>query len=67
MKRVWGVWAVRSSASVFGAAASWAKQDGKVFRGTQEEAERLAEEWNKQSSSGNVRYYPKEVDDNEPS
>ncbi len=56
----WGVWAVRSTGSMFGPSACWAKIDDTEFKGTREEAATLAREWNAQLTSRNVRYYPKE-------
>jgi hypothetical protein len=59
----WGVWCIRGAGSVFGSASAWAKgSDGKVFQGTQAEAEQLASDWNKRVGTANVRYVAKPLD-----
>lgn len=58
----WGVRAVRSNASVFGAADAWAKKDCQVFRGSQTEAQALADQWNR-NTTANVHYYPQRFDE----
>lgn len=58
----YGIWAMRSSASIFGAAASWAKENDKpVSFDTFEEADEQARKWNNSSYSGNVSYQAKEM------
>jgi hypothetical protein len=58
-----GIWAKRSAASVFGAAESWAKSDGKplVFD-TREQAAENAAALMKNIGTANVSYFPKEMD-----
>ena len=61
MKKVYGVWAVRSAASVFGAAQAWCKSDGRPLEfDTLQEAEAYAKECNENISTSNVHYYAKE-------
>lgn len=61
MKKVYGVWAVRSAASVFGAAQAWCKSDGRPLEfDTLQEAEAYAKECNESISTSNVHYYAKE-------
>lgn len=61
MKKVYGVWAVRSAASVFGAAQAWCKSDGRPLEfDTLREAEAYAKECNENISTSNVHYYAKE-------
>lgn len=37
-QKTYGVWAVRSSGSIFGAAQAWCKEDGKLLEFDTEEA-----------------------------
>lgn len=56
----YGVWAVRSGASIFGHAESWCKEDGKPLEfDTREAAEAYAREMN-QKTTVNVHYYAQE-------
>ena len=63
MEQKYGVWAVRSAASVCGAAESWCKHNGKPMEfATMAQAEQYAADLNKNLATLNVRYYPKEMD-----
>lgn len=62
----YGVWAVRSAASIAGPAEAWLKEDGIPLRfGTMVEAAERADKMNAAMAERpvvcNVRYYPKEV------
>lgn len=62
-EKTFGIWAVRSSASVCGAAQAWLKEDGKPVQfGTYEEAVAMAVHYNRECNSMNVHYYPKEME-----
>lgn len=59
-EKIYGVWAVRSAASVFGRAESWCKENGKPLEFTSQEA---AEDYAKKCNShttANVHYFVKE-------
>ena len=59
-KLTYGVWAVRSSTSIFGPAQSWCKENGKPLEfDTKADAENYAKEANEHTTA-NVRYYVKE-------
>lgn len=59
-KLAYGVWAVRSSTSIFGPAQSWCKENGKPLEfDTKTDAENYAKEANEHTTA-NVRYYVKE-------
>lgn len=59
-KTTYGVWAVRSGASIFGHAEGWCKEDGKPFEfDTCEAAEAYARKMNGQTTA-NVHYYAQE-------
>lgn len=61
MAKKYGVWAVRSGGSVFGAAEDWCKHYGKIIDfETFESAADYAQELNRESRSPNVRYSVKE-------
>ena len=63
MEQTYGVWAVRSAASIFGHAESWCKEDGKPLEfDSREAAETYAREMNSRTTA-NVHYY---VRDKEP-
>lgn len=63
MEQKYGVWAVRSAASVCGAAQSWCKHEGKpVEFDTMKQAADYAENLNKSCCTPNVSYYPKEME-----
>lgn len=63
MDKKYGVWAVRSAASVCGAAQSWCKQGGKSMEfDTMEQAERYAKQLNESCYSPNVHYAAKEME-----
>lgn len=56
-KRTYGVWAVRSSTSIFGPAQSWCKENGKPLEfDSKADAENYAKEANEHTTA-NVRYY----------
>ena len=58
--KVYGVWAVRSAASIFGRAESWCKEDGKPLEfESRKDAEDYAKEANSHTTV-NVHYYVKE-------
>lgn len=60
MEKTYGVWAVRSAASIFGHAEAWCKEDGKPLEfETREAAEAYARDANSHAT-GNVRYYARE-------
>ena len=60
MEQTYGIWAVRSSASIFGHAESWCKEDGKPLEfDSREAAETYAREMNSKTTA-NVHYYVKE-------
>lgn len=62
-KKQYGVWAVRSSGSICGAAQAWLKEDGRPLRfDTYAEADAAAEQYQKNCYSVNVNYYPKEME-----
>lgn len=57
---IYGVWAVRSGASIFGRAEGWCKEDGKPLEfATREAAEDYAKEANRHTTV-NVHYYVQE-------
>lgn len=57
---IYGVWAVRSGASIFGHAEAWCKEDGKLLEFTSKEAaEAYARESNSHTTA-NVHYYVRE-------
>ena len=57
MEQTYGVWAVRSAASIFGHAESWCKEDGKPLEfDSREAAETYAREMNSRITA-NVHYY----------
>ena len=59
-KRTYGVWAVRSSTSIFGPAQSWCKENGKLLEfDNKAAAENDAKEANAHTTA-NDRYYEKE-------
>lgn len=59
-EKVYGVWAVRSAASIFGRAESWCKEDGKPLEfESRKDAEDYAKEANSHTTV-NVHYYVKE-------
>ena len=59
-KLTYGVWAVRSSTSIFGPAQSWCKENGKPLEfDSKADAENYAKEANEHTTA-NVRYYVKE-------
>ena len=59
----YGVWAVRSAASIFGRAEAWCKEDGELLMFTTEErANELANALNKSNTSANVRYFVREME-----
>lgn len=63
MEQKYGVWAVRSAASVCGAAQSWCKHNGKPIEfETMAQAEQYAADLNKNLATLNVHYYPKEME-----
>ncbi len=60
MEKTYGVWAVRSAASIFGHAEAWCKGDGKPLEfETREAAEAYARDANSHTTA-NVRYYARE-------
>lgn len=62
-EKQFGIWAVRSSASVCGAAQAWVKRDGKPEKfDTYEEAASMAESYNRECHSRYVHYCPKEME-----
>lgn len=62
MKKKWGVWAVRSSASVCGAAQSWCKKAGKPIEfSSKAKAQEYAQTLNENAYTPNVHYSPREV------
>ena len=65
-KRTYGVWAVRSSTSIFGPAQSWCKENGKPLEfDSKADAENYAKEANEHTTA-NVRYYVKEKKNRNP-
>lgn len=60
MEQVYGVWAVRSAASMFGHAEAWCKEDGRPLEfESLEAAQAYALELNRKTTA-NVRYFVKE-------
>ena len=60
MEQVYGVWAVRSAASMFGHAEAWCKEDGRPLEfESMETAQAYALELNRKATA-NVRYFVKE-------
>lgn len=63
MEQKYGVWAVRSAASVCGAAQSWCKHGGKPMEfNTMAQAAEYADRLNQSCYTPNVHYYPKEME-----
>lgn len=63
MKQKYGVWAVRSAASVCGAAQSWCKHGGKPMEfETIAQAEQYAADLNRNLATLNVHYCAKELE-----
>ena len=61
-EKKYGVWAVRSAASMFGAAEAWCKADGVPMEFDSLNAARLyANHLNETAGSPNVHYYSKEM------
>ena len=59
-EKVYGVWAVRSGASIFGRAEGWCKEDGKPLEfDTEKMAQDYAAEMNGRTTA-NVHYYAQE-------
>ena len=59
-EKTYGVWAVRSAASIFGRAESWCKEAGRPLEfASQETAEAYAKECNSRTTA-NVHYFVKE-------
>lgn len=59
-EKTYGVWAVRSGASIFGRAEAWCKEDGKPLEfATKEAAEAYAEDCSSHTTA-NVQYFAKE-------
>lgn len=64
-EKTYGVWAVRSAASMFGAAEAWCKSEGVPMEFDSLNAARLyANHLNETVGSSNVHYYPKEMQPN---
>lgn len=64
MQQTYGVWAVRSAASIFGHAENWCKEDGKPLEfNSREAAEAYVKEANNHTTA-NVHYYVKEKNRN---
>lgn len=60
MEQIYGVWAVRSAASMFGHAEAWCKEDGRPLEfESPEAAQAYALELNRKTTA-NVRYFVKE-------
>lgn len=60
MEHVYGVWAVRSAASMFGHAEAWCKEDGRPLEfESLEAAQAYTQELNRKATA-NVRYFVKE-------
>ena len=60
MEHIYGVWAVRSAASMFGHAEAWCKEDGRPLEfESLEAAQAYALELNRKATV-NVRYFVKE-------
>jgi hypothetical protein len=58
--KTYGVWAVRSGASIFGHAAAWCREDGKTLEfDTEKMAQDYAAEMNRKTTA-NVHYYAQE-------
>lgn len=58
--KIYGVWAVRSGASIFGHAAAWCKEDGRPLEfDTEKMAQDYAAEMNRKTTA-NVHYYAQE-------
>ena len=63
MEQKYAVWAVRSAASVCGAAQSWCKHGGRPMEfETMAQAAEYADQLNKNCYTPNVSYYPKEME-----
>lgn len=61
-EKKYGVWVVRSSASMFGAAERWCKADGVRMEFDSLNAAKLcANELDDTNGNPNVYYYPKEI------
>ena len=59
----YGIWAMRSAASVCGASQAWLKSDGEpITFDTYEEAAAKAKEMNDNAYSANVSYRAEEMD-----
>lgn len=63
LEKKYGVWAVRSAASMFGAAQAWCKDNGRPIQfDTMAQADAYAKELNSTLRTGNVHYYAKEME-----
>lgn len=62
-EKVYGVWAVRSGASIFGRAEGWCKEDGKPLEFDSEKAAQDYADEAGRHATANVRYY---VEEKEP-
>lgn len=61
----YGVWATRGASSIFGAAQTWSKDlDGEfLVLDTQEEAQQIADRYNKSHSPlADIHYYARELE-----
>jgi hypothetical protein len=59
----WGVWAKRSSISIFGSAEAWVKSEGKVLTfDNREKATERAATLMKNIGTANVSYFPKRIE-----
>ena len=59
-EKVYGVWAVRSGASIFGRAEGWCKEDGKPLEFDSEKAAQDYADEAGRHATANIRYYVKE-------
>lgn len=61
IEKVYGVWAVRRSASIFGHAEAWCKENGRTLEfESRKDAEIYAQNANAETASANVHYYVRE-------
>lgn len=62
MDKRYGVWAVRSAASMFGAAQAWCKEEGEIIGfASKDDAQGYADRLNG-STTANVHYFVKEIE-----
>ena len=59
-EKTYGVWAVRSAASIFGRAKNWCKEDGRPLEFSSQEQPRHTRRECNSRTTANVHYFVKE-------